>query len=211
MKTSLILSLLFVVSLQIGCSRDEDSLSEAAREPALTDNQLEQDVQKQFDNDPGLKDANLSVDADADRNMVTLSGTVESEALLNSAMQMARNAHPGLVVNSQIKVEPREYSRSEWTEEHSRTAREKASKFGDKVGDTLDDTWIHTKITTKLIGDRDTSAGEINVDVNNNTVTLRGTVDTAAEKAEAERIAKETEGVRRVINQLKVKTQAPTE
>jgi hyperosmotically inducible periplasmic protein len=210
MKKSLILSLLFVVFLQIGCSRDQDGI-EAAREPALTDDQLEQQIETQFSSDPALKDANLSVDADAERNMVTLSGAVESQAQLDSAMLIAKNTHPGLVVNSNIKVKPRELSRSDWTEEHSRSARESADKFGDKVGDTLDDTWIHTKITTKLIGDRDTSAREINIDVNNNTVTLRGTVDSAAEKSEAERIAKETEGVRRVINQLKVKNPAPTE
>jgi osmotically-inducible protein OsmY len=42
------------------------------------------------------------------------------------------------------------------------------------------------------------------VDVDRNVVTLRGTVETAMEKAEAERIAKETEGVTRVNNQLKV-------
>jgi osmotically-inducible protein OsmY len=35
-------------------------------------------------------------------------------------------------------------------------------------------------------------------------MTLRGTVDTAEARAEAERIAKETDGVRKVVNQLKV-------
>jgi osmotically-inducible protein OsmY len=35
-------------------------------------------------------------------------------------------------------------------------------------------------------------------------VTLRGTVDTAEQKAEAGRIASETDGVRSVKNQLKV-------
>jgi osmotically-inducible protein OsmY len=43
------------------------------------------------------------------------------------------------------------------------------------------------------------------VDVKNNMVTLRGTVDTAEQKAEAERIAKETEGVKRVNSLLKIK------
>jgi osmotically-inducible protein OsmY len=210
MKKFLILSLMFVVSLQIGCSRDRDYRTEAAREPAVTDSQLEQQVQNQFASDPALKGTHLNVDADAEHNMITLSGTVESDAQRNAAMLVARNANQGLVVNNQIKVKPRELSRSEWTEEHSRSAAERASKFGDKVGNTLDDTWIHTKITTKLIGDSDTSAREINVDVNNSTVTLRGTVDTAAEKAEAERIAMETDGVRHVNNQLKVKTTAPT-
>ncbi len=35
-------------------------------------------------------------------------------------------------------------------------------------------------------------------------VTLRGTVETAEAKAEAERLAKETDGVTKVVDQLKV-------
>jgi len=72
------------------------------------------------------------------------------------------------------------------------------------VGSSLDDAWIHAKVVTKLIGDTQTPEHKINVDVNNNVVTLRGTVDTADQKAEAERLAKETDGVKRVVDQLKV-------
>ncbi len=42
------------------------------------------------------------------------------------------------------------------------------------------------------------------MDVNNKVVTLRGTVETAEQKTEAEQIAKNTEGVKSVNNQLKV-------
>jgi osmotically-inducible protein OsmY len=42
------------------------------------------------------------------------------------------------------------------------------------------------------------------VDVTNNVVTLRGTVETAEQKTEAEQIAKNTESVKSVNNQLKV-------
>jgi hypothetical protein len=55
-----------------------------------------------------------------------------------------------------------------------------------------------------LIGDADTPERKINVDVVDGAVTLRGTVDTAEAKSEAERIAKETDGVKKVTNQLKV-------
>jgi osmotically-inducible protein OsmY len=196
---------MFVVLVQLGCA-DRDDRTEAAGEAVMTDSELEQRVETQIRTDPSLSGTNISVDADAEKNIVTLSGKVESEEQRNSAMQLARSAHPGIVVNNEITVEPREVSRSEYTEEHAREARQKAEQHGDKLGSSLDDAWIHTKITTKLIGDRDTSAREINVDVNNNRVTLRGTVDTAEEKAEAERIAKETEGVSSVNNQLKVAT-----
>ena len=57
---------------------------------------------------------------------------------------------------------------------------------------------------SKLIADTKTPEHKINVDVNDNVVTLRGTVDTVAQQNEAERLARETDGVKRVVNQLKV-------
>ena len=98
----------------------------------------------------------------------------------------------------------RERTRSEYTEEEAREERERAKGAGETIGDTLDDAWIHTKIVAKLIANTTTPERKINVDVVNNVVTLRGTVDNAEEKATAERIAKETEGVTQVRNQLKV-------
>lgn len=95
-------------------------------------------------------------------------------------------------------------TRREYTEKQAAEARDRAKQAGDTIGDTLDDAWIHTKIVAQLIADADTPERKINVDVVNNAVTLRGNVDTAEAKAEAERIAKETEGVKSVTNQLKV-------
>ncbi len=91
-----------------------------------------------------------------------------------------------------------------YSEEKAREERARAKENKETIGDTLDDAWIHTKIVAKLIADSRTPERKINVDVVNNAVTLRGTVDTAEAKAEAERIAKETEGVQKVTNQLKV-------
>ena len=47
--------------------------------------------------------------------------------------------------------------------------------------------------------------GSVNVDVKNNVVTLRGHVSTKADKAKAESIAKATDGVKSVHNQLVIK------
>jgi hypothetical protein len=97
-----------------------------------------------------------------------------------------------------------EMSRGEYTEKLAKEARERAKQAGEKIGDTLDDAWIHTKIVAKLIANTTTPERRINVDVVNNVVTLRGTVDTAQAKADAEKIARETEGVKTVKSQLKV-------
>ena len=91
-----------------------------------------------------------------------------------------------------------------YTEEQAKEERARAKQNKETIGDSLEDAWIHTKIVAKLIANSKTPERKINVDVVKNAVTLRGTVDSAEEKAEAERIAKETEGVTKVTNQLKV-------
>jgi BON domain len=96
-----------------------------------------------------------------------------------------------------------------YSEEQARAERERAKENKETVGQSLDDAWIHTKVVAKLIGNTQTPERKINVDVVNGEVTLRGTVDTAEAKGEAERIAKETDGVKKVTNQLKVSPATP--
>jgi hyperosmotically inducible protein len=170
----------------------------------MTDSDLKQAVQARFNSDPQLAAANLDVDANAKDNKVTLSGTVPTEALRNQAVDMAKVVRPSLEIADKIEVKPKEISRSEYTEEMARDAREQAKAIGDTIGSSIDDAWIHTKITSKLLIDKETPASKINVDVVNGVVTLRGAVSTAAAKDQAERIAKDTESVKRVRNLLKV-------
>ena len=170
----------------------------------MTDEELENSIKAKLSSDPQIKALNVGVDANAEKNEATLTGTVESQALRTRAVELAKSAHAGLTLTDKIDVKPREATRAEYTEEQAREARTRAKAYGDRVGDTLDDAWIHTKVVAKLIGDAATPQRKINVDVANNVVTLRGTVDTAEQKAEAERTAKGTEGVKSVNNQLKV-------
>src|SRR6059058_710513 len=94
--------------------------------------------------------------------------------------------------------------RGQYSEEQARQERERAKANKETIGQSLDDAWIHTKIVAKLISDTQTPERKINVDVVDGAVTLRGQVDTGEAKAEAERVAKETDGVKKVTNQLKV-------
>jgi osmotically-inducible protein OsmY len=170
----------------------------------MTDSELETKIKNNFNTDARLKAADLGVSANADKNEATISGTVESQALRTKAVNLAKDASPGLVLTDKIDVKPRELSRAEYTEDNAREEREKAKGTGEKIGDSLDDAWIHTKVVAKLIGNSETPERKINVDVVNNVVTLRGVVNNAEQRAEAERVAKGTEGVKRVVNQLKV-------
>ena len=68
----------------------------------------------------------------------------------------------------------------------------------------LDDSAITLKVKSKLAADTQTSAIKIGVDTKDAVVTLSGTVPTATEKDEADKIAKNTEGVKRVVNDITV-------
>jgi len=103
-----------------------------------------------------------------------------------------------------IDVQPRETDRSEYTAEQAQREVQSAQAHKESVGDDIDDAWIHAKIVTKLLADLKTSERTINVDVNKNIVTLRGAVDSPKHKLDAERIARETEGVKQVNNRLRV-------
>jgi hyperosmotically inducible protein len=68
----------------------------------------------------------------------------------------------------------------------------------------VSDAWITTKIKTDLAVDSKAEAHEIDVDTVNGVVKLSGVVDDASERARAARIARETDGVRQVINEIRI-------
>lgn len=68
------------------------------------------------------------------------------------------------------------------------------------------DPWITVKIQAKYFLDADVKGRQIDVDTKNGVVTLKGTVENTQQKQEAEQIARETEGVKRVVNQLTIAT-----
>ena len=169
---------------------------------ASSNSDMEQSIKTQLSSDPQLQV--IGVDAKADKNEVTLSGTVPTEDLRTKAVDLAKTGRPNLVVTDKIDVQPSQIARSEYTEDMARAAREKAKELGDKIGNSLDDAWIHTKIKAKLIDNPATPSRKINIDVIDQVVTLHGKVETIAAKDEAERTARQTQGVKRVNNLLKI-------
>jgi osmotically-inducible protein OsmY len=106
MKHLLVATLLISLALPIACTRGNESTTQAAREPRMSNSDLKNRVEAQLNSDPQLRDSHISVSADADENKVTLSGTVPSETMRAKAVEMARSAHPGLTVEDKIDVRP---------------------------------------------------------------------------------------------------------
>jgi osmotically-inducible protein OsmY len=68
-----------------------------------------------------------------------------------------------------------------------------------------DDATLTTNVKSKLSADTTVPASAINVSAKDGAVTLAGTVNTEAEKAKAEQVAKGVEGVKSVTNSLTVR------
>jgi len=71
-------------------------------------------------------------------------------------------------------------------------------------GTQVDDAAITAAVKAKLAADGDINPFNIDVDTNEGVVTLQGRVEKEAARTKAEELARETDGVRRVINLVKV-------
>jgi len=81
----------------------------------------------------------------------------------------------------------------------------KTKEVSAATGEAITDAWITTKVSAKFVDETLLKDSNINVDTNDHVVTLKGTVASAAAKNRAAAIARGTEGVTRVVNQLVVK------
>ena len=73
---------------------------------------------------------------------------------------------------------------------------------GETLGEHIDDTTITTTVKAKLAAEKGASLTRIQVDTDRGVVQLSGVVDTAADRAKAEQIARGVGGVKSVRNNL---------
>src|SRR5262245_21147734 len=67
---------------------------------------LEKAIKTKLESDEQIREAKLSVDADAKDNKVSLKGTVLSQEIRTKAVELAKSVQPGLTVNDEIEVKP---------------------------------------------------------------------------------------------------------
>ena len=131
-------------------------------------------------------------------NTANQNATANRNANLNA--NAVATATPTPVANTNSNRGP---TRAEYEANKERYNRE-AKESGRKVGTGANDTWLWIKTRFDLAAADDLRDSTINVDVDNDIVTLTGTVASAAQKTRAEAVAKAVEGVKSVRNQLKV-------
>ena len=72
------------------------------------------------------------------------------------------------------------------------------------VGEQTSDAAISAKVKTKLAADPQINPFDIDVDTVSGVVTLTGEVERMVAKIEAEQLARDTDGVYRVVNRIRV-------
>ncbi|MGH7323226.1 MAG: BON domain-containing protein [Candidatus Rokuibacteriota bacterium] len=75
---------------------------------------------------------------------------------------------------------------------------------GKSTGQTMDDATITAAVKSKLVADKVSNLTRVDVDTNNGTVYLNGTVETPEQKTKAEQLAWQAKGVKAVVNNLQV-------
>ena len=78
------------------------------------------------------------------------------------------------------------------------------SRTGKSAGTNVDDATITASVKSKLVADKAANLTRVDVDTNNGTVYLNGTVDSAEQKSRAEQLAWQAKGVKSVVNNLQV-------
>jgi len=73
-----------------------------------------------------------------------------------------------------------------------------------KTGEVMTDAWITTRVHERFVGEDLLKDSDISVKTNEHVVTLNGTVMGRAGRARATTVAKQTEGVHRVVNRLTI-------
>ena len=156
---------------------------------AISDSWITMKIHSEFVPEDALDGSDIDVDTRV--GVVTLSGTVPSEAGKKRAVEIARTTDGVKSVNdSALRIAPASVATAGQT-----------AKQGTR---TVNDGWIKSKIYAQFLTEDALDDSNIDVRVANGTVTLGGTARTQAGAARAEAIAKATDGVKGVKNGIKV-------
>jgi hyperosmotically inducible periplasmic protein len=202
----------FALTVLIALVLGQFTPAEARQAGAIKDAWLVMKVHSEFVNEDVLSGSNIDVDVKA--GVVTLQGTVPSEAARARALELARKNDGVKNVVDQLKIAPARGTNMEGkmdragekAERAGERAADKTASAARKTGRAVDDGWIKSKIYAQYLADWNTVLDDsnIDIDVDRGTVTLNGTVKSMEAKTKAVSIAKATDGVKSVRDNLKV-------
>jgi hyperosmotically inducible periplasmic protein len=174
----------------------------------LADSWLTTKVQAQYFADDDIKARYINVTSRD--GIVTLKGFVENENVRRQALEIARNTDGVRQINDQLTIgqaPTRDFETGKETGAVATTGGNStyvAAPSLENAGVAVDDSMIRSRIQAKYFLDGTVKARSIDVDSTNGVVTLRGQVASDNERAQALLLARSTEGVQRVEDNLTI-------
>ena len=162
-----------------------------------------------------LADSELSgwkTKLDVNNGIVTMSGNVDKEQLKKKASTLAETVAGVEEIRNDIQVQPgtREQTSADDTgsvemDTIAKAKKPETDRESMEPGAETSDSAIAKQIEGKYITEPQLKGSDIQVQMKKGTATLTGTVWSEEQRQMAERIARQTEGVREVKNKLEVK------
>jgi hyperosmotically inducible protein len=184
------LSVLFIA----GCGKTEDKARAPGEAPkagapeakttvgtTIDDSTITTKVKSALLADPDVK--GLDIKVETNKGEVQLSGFVDSQAQIDRAISIARGVEGVNNVQNKITLKTTETT----------------------VGEKIDDGIITTKVKGALVAEYGVDSGDIAVVTRDGEVQLSGFVKDQSQIERATSVARSTEGVKNVINELSVK------
>jgi len=127
------------------------------------------------------------IDVDTKEGVVTLAGTVDSQAAKSRAIEIANTTKGVKSVVDELRIpEPT------------------AATSGVEVVDMATDAGVTTAVKAKFLADPTIAGLKIDVDTKDHVVTLTGVVPSAADKTHTVDVARKTDGVNSVVDKLTI-------
>jgi hyperosmotically inducible protein len=129
----------------------------------------------------------LTADVDTNRGRVTLKGTADSKDAKALAGRLALNSRGVESVDNQLVVTPKKT-----------TVADSAQSSAKEAEQDISDSWITTKVKSTLMYSSNVNGSDIDASTSAGVVTLKGKVDSGAERALAIELADNVRGVKSV-------------
>lgn len=181
--------LLCAALLTVACGQSDAGISTAIKSKFVAD-----DMVKAYE-----------IDVDTDNRVVTLTGEVATSIAKDQALKLARETDGVRDVVDKLSVADTAATSGVLDREDDDVG-DKAAAAADRAGVVVTDAAITSAVKAKLLADTTVGGLKIDVDTTEGVVTLTGDVASKTEANEAVRLARGTDGVRSVVDRLRVTT-----
>lgn len=177
--------------------RAEDGPSDNARTSRAADDAaggwITTKILAQYYVNPQLKPWNIDVSTSQD-GIVTLQGKVDTAGDRDEAVRIAKSTDGVKDVRNRLRA--------------ADVASTSGHTSANDVGAVVSDAWITTKIASRYFLDPDIKGRNIDIDTKDGMVVLKGTVGSYSARRQAVGIARQTDGVKEVRDELQVAASA---